>query len=917
MRRARVASGWCSSVLVALLAHTATAGAQVTYQVVADLHAVGASVPLGGLVEGPDGAYYGTTAQGGSAGCGTIYRLQLPGSLSVVHSFTQALGCSPYGDLTVGPDGRLYGVTYVGGQLGLGTVFAVTPAGQFDALHHFTGAGGGSYPLAGLLMAPNGLLYGTSDSGVIYTISPAGQFNVVASGYPSQASLTLGSDGLLYGTTRVTSASQDSIFKMTLDGSVTVLHALPSLSGGLPSACPEGAQVLSEVVEGADGQFYATTSLCGPQEGDAGTVFRVSQDGTLTTLHAFSPTPGTLSYPQAGSPWAGLTRGTDGQFYGVATIGGAGLNGGLFRVSPDGAYELLRSFEGTDGSGSQEDSPLEIAPGVFLGTTAGGIVYRLTLGQPMTYRISGSIRDLNGSPVAGISMTLTGSSTATVETDEAGTYVFTGLAAGGTYSVTPARPLFAFSPASRTFANLSQDQVAPFFVVTEGVFTRYFAEGATGEFFTTEIALLNATGTPADAVVTFQKPDGTSVDVPVSLNGLDRRTIDPAAIPGLENTALSTVIRSTQPLIADRTMRWDGRGYGSHTETSIAEPRTQWYLAEGATRDFDLFYLVQNPNPQPATVQVTYLLPAPQAPIVKNYTVTGNSRFNIWVDVEQFDTPNGPQSLLASAELSAAISSDLPVIVERAMYLTRNGRQFDAGHESAASPDLSTTWFLAEGATGPFFDLFALIANPSSTEAQVEVTYLLPGSSFSKAYMVPARSRFNIWADVDDPRLADTAVSMALTSTNGVPILVERAMWWPGTIETWVEGHNSRGAIKAGEKWGLADGQVGGALGIETYVLIANTSPFAAAVRATVVFDDGTTATQTYAVPASSRFNVPVGLFFPDTTGRRFGVVVESLPSLGGTAQIVVERASYNDATVGGEKIAWAAGGNAFGTRLR
>lgn len=241
------------------------------------------------------------------------------------------------------------------------------------------------------------------------------------------------------------------------------------------------------------------------------------------------------------------------------------------------------------------------------------------------------------------------------------------------------------------------------------------------------------------------------------------------------------------------------------------------------------------------------------------------------------------------------------------MYLTRNGRAFDAGHESAASPELSTSRFLAEGATGPYFDLFALIANPNGTAAEVDMTYLLPDSSFTKTYTVPANSRFNIWADVDDPRLADTAVSMAVASTNGVPILVERAMWWPGDFTSWFEGHNSRGAVETGEKRGLADGHVGGALGLETYVLVANTSAFNANVQVTVVFEDGTTEAQTYAVPATSRFNVPVGTFLPNTVDKRFGVVVESLPAAGGTAQIVVERASYNNALLDGQTVVWAA----------
>jgi hypothetical protein len=51
--------------------------------------------------------------------------------------------------------------------------------------------------------------------------------------------------------------------------------------------------------------------------------------------------------------------------------------------------------------------------------------------------------------------------------------------------------------------------------------------------------------------------------------------------------------------------------------------------------------------------------------------------------------------------------------------------------------------------------------------------------------------------------------------------------------------------------------------------------------------------------------------------GKRFGVVVESLPTTDGTAQIVVERASYNNAIVDGQTVVWAAGASAFGTRLR
>ena len=129
---------------------------------------------------------------------------------------------------------------------------------------------------------------------------------------------------------------------------------------------------------------------------------------------------------------------------------------------------------------------------------------------------------------------------------------------------------------------------------------------------------------------------------------------------------------------------------------------------------------MQNPNPDAAVVEVTDLRPAPESPLVKSYSVAGNSRFTIWVNAEQFDTAAGPQPLLAAEEFAAAITSTLPVIVERARYLNRPGRQFDAGHESAAAPELSTSWFLAEGATGPY----SISSRSSSTRTRKQPRWM-------------------------------------------------------------------------------------------------------------------------------------------------------------------------------------------------
>ena len=224
-----------------------------------------------------------------------------------------------------------------------------------------------------------------------------------------------------------------------------------------------------------------------------------------------------------------------------------------------------------------------------------------------------------------------------------------------------------------------------------------------------------------------------------------------------------------------------------------AWPSTTWFLAEGATHSsFDLFYLLQNPNPAPTVVEITYLLPS-GTPLVKSYALAAGSRFNIWVNHED--------PLLASTDVSAVIVSRDPIVVERAMYLSRPGRLFEAGTASTGMTSPALTWFLAEGATGDLFDLYVLIANPNPQAAAVEITYLLPGGgTVVRTRTIGARSRFTVWVDLEDARLASTAVSTIVKSTNGVPILVERAMWWPGG--SWQEAHNSAGTTAASTEMG-------------------------------------------------------------------------------------------------------------------
>jgi hypothetical protein len=250
------------------------------------------------------------------------------------------------------------------------------------------------------------------------------------------------------------------------------------------------------------------------------------------------------------------------------------------------------------------------------------------------------------------------------------------------------------------------------------------------------------------------------------------------------------------------------------------------------------------------------------------------------------------------------------------MYLNRPDQVFSAGHGSAGVTEPALDWFLAEGATGPFFELFVLIANPNPAPAEIVVDYLLLGGSrLSKRYTVPAQGRFTIWVDDEElPQgsglkpLANVAVSMRVHATSETPVIVERAMWWPEPV--WYEAHNSPGATATGTRWALAGGEVGGVRGVETYVLIANTSTFAGLARLTTYFEDGTSETIERTLAPESRTNVIMSQAFPATANRTFGLVVDSVGA--SPAQLVVERAMYW--SPGG--LPWSAGTAVLATRL-
>lgn len=128
--------------------------------------------PVGGLVEASDGVLYGATIVGGASFKGTVYRIDRDGTgFALLHSLDCGSdGCQPRGRIIEGSDGALYGTTSVGvGAASKGSVFRLQKDGSgFTLLHPFvfpcTGDNG-CFPYAGVIEGSDGAFYGTTREG--------------------------------------------------------------------------------------------------------------------------------------------------------------------------------------------------------------------------------------------------------------------------------------------------------------------------------------------------------------------------------------------------------------------------------------------------------------------------------------------------------------------------------------------------------------------------------------------------------------------------------------------------------------------------------------------------------------------------------------------------------------------------------
>ena len=290
------------------------------------------------LVFDPQGNAYGTTVQGGSAGCGTIFRLhpaaQGKWQESVLYNFTCfADGKNPHGGVVRDALGNLYGTTTAGGLNGgctgdgCGVVFELKHTGAIATLHTFAGGGDGFGPGSPLTFDAAGNLYGMAPDG--------GKFG--------------------FGT----------VFTLQQSGGSWHFHAIHQFSGGNGG----GTGSLGALLVDSHGTIFGVTETGGAHQ--AGIAYTLTPNGsawTFTPVYVFKGTP------DGGNPYGGLIS-SGGKLYGTTYFGGRNGAGSVFELTPKaGVYgeRVVYSFKGGKDGSSPTSSLLASGSGVLYGTTSAG-----------------------------------------------------------------------------------------------------------------------------------------------------------------------------------------------------------------------------------------------------------------------------------------------------------------------------------------------------------------------------------------------------------------------------------------------------------------------------------------------------------------------------------------------------------------
>lgn len=349
--------------------------------------------PESSLIADAAGNLYGTTQSGGIGpgyGQGTVFQLSPDGSggwtETVLYAFTGgADGGRPIAPLFIDGVGNLYGTAQYGGAYQYGVVFKLTPTGnswQETVLYSFAGGSDGEDPWTGLIMDPQGNLYGTSN-GCAFELSPSGAswtLQVIYQlGGGTRAALTRDGSGNIFGVTTFS-----TVFEASPNGSgswnTAIIHNFTGAPGD--GYYPEGTLVFDKA-----GNLYGTTTNGGAY--NSGTVYELSPGSggvwSEQVLHSFGG-----GNADGRDPWAGVVLDAAGNIYGTTYSSGQQYTAGtVFELLPQagaGTYKekVLSTFNFANGAGPIGGVILDDVGNLYgtatsYGPSNGGVVYRLNM----------------------------------------------------------------------------------------------------------------------------------------------------------------------------------------------------------------------------------------------------------------------------------------------------------------------------------------------------------------------------------------------------------------------------------------------------------------------------------------------------------------------------------------------------------
>jgi Family of unknown function (DUF5719) len=403
--------------------------------------------------------------------------------------------------------------------------------------------------------------------------------------------------------------------------------------------------------------------------------------------------------------------------------------------------------------------------------------------------------------------------------------------------------------------------------------TWYFAGGNTSAGYSTQIALVNPGNAPAAVTFSFMFTSGSPIPYSTTVPANSRTTIDVGSMVG-PGRDVFTMLTADRKIGASETVFRNGQDFSSTIGASA--PLRTWYLAEGYTGiSFHEYIRIFNPGNLVARAEVR-LLPF-NGRAAASVAQLINPQSGTIVDVN---------SIEAGLSLSAIVSSDQPVVVERLITFGPGGY---GATEQVGSNTPSSTWLFAEGSTVNNFETYVTILNPSSSQpAAVTATFFDQAGNVlgNDTIVIDPLRRGNI--KVND-FVRSSGIATILTAN--IPVVAERPLYFgsPNSATAAAGGSDVFGRNGGGVTWLFPEGNT--SQNFTEFLLLQNPSAQAAPVTVHFYQTNGQAADYNVVLPPKSRATVDVLRDVPALPPGLHSALVRSTSGV----PIIAEQSIYSD----------------------